>query len=356
MHYLVTGHTGFKGSWLALWLAARGHTVSGISLDPLAGSLFERADVKSQMHEDLRIDIRDDASVVDAITSLAPDVVIHLAAQPLVRESYLDPRTTFTTNVIGTLNVLAAVAATSSVKANLIITTDKVYRNLDQEAGYVESDALGGSDPYSSSKAMADILTQSWVKSFPGAPTAIARGGNVIGGGDVSRDRLLPDLLRSFEAGEVTGIRFPAAVRPWQHVLDCLAGYLDLVEALLEGRGVGQWNIGPGRESFVAVRSVADDAVALWGKGVSWKDTSDPSNPHEANLLALDATKARRELGWENKLRYPESLEWTIDWQRRVLSGERAREVSLSQIERFESLRSYEGESAAVASAPNRKA
>lgn len=337
MHYLVTGHTGFKGSWLALMLAQRGDTVSGLSLDPVAGSLFESARVAEVLENDLRVDIRDARATAAAIAGIAPDVVIHLAAQPLVRESYREPRATFETNAMGTLNVLEAVQATPSVAALLVITTDKVYRNVNQRAGYVESDPLGGDDPYSSSKAMADILTQSWVTSFPGAPTAIARAGNVIGGGDVSTDRLFPDLLASYAAGVSPRLRYPAAVRPWQHVLDCLNGYLALTDALLAGSGTGEWNLGPGPESFVEVGTIADLVSKLTGSGLPW--TSDEGDhPHEAGLLALDATKAQRELGWDNRLSFERSVELTVDWDTRVRAGENARAVTLSQISEFESL------------------
>lgn len=336
MHYLITGHTGFKGSWLVLWLASRGHTVSGIALDPPAGGLFDAAHVADDLHHDIRQDIRDYTATAQAIQRVSPDVVIHLAAQPLVRLSYADPRTTFETNAMGTLSVLQAVSQTRSVKAHVVITTDKVYRNVNQEQGYVESDPLGGFDPYSASKAMADILTQSWVSSFPGVPTAIARGGNVIGGGDVSQDRLLPDLLAAFERGDVAHIRRPDAVRPWQHVLDCLRGYIVLADALLAGTGQGEWNIGPGRESFVPVRTIADHAVERW-PGAQWS-SGDHDGPHEAALLALDASKAERELEWNNLLPYPESLNWTIDWSRSVHEGRSPREVTLEQILRFEAL------------------
>jgi len=215
MHYLITGHTGFKGAWLTIWLESLGHEVSGISLDPLSGSLFETANLSDLLANDFRLDIRDAPAVRATISKTSPDVVFHMAAQPLVRESYKDPRGTFETNVMGTLNVLEAVSATPSVKAHVVITTDKVYRNVNQVAGYKETDPLGGDDPYSASKAMADILTHSWVTSFGGPPTAIARAGNVIGGGDVSPDRLLPDLLTSYSAGIAPTLRYPEAVRPW---------------------------------------------------------------------------------------------------------------------------------------------
>jgi CDP-glucose 4,6-dehydratase len=253
-----------------------------------------------------------------------------------VRQSYLDPRGTLETNAMGTLNVLEATSRLSGVLAQVIVTTDKVYRNVDKPEGYVESEPLGGVDPYSASKAMADILTQSWVASFPGVPTGIARGGNVIGGGDVSKDRLLPDLLNGFADGVGTSIRYPAAVRPWQHVLDCLNGYLVLADALVSGHGAGEWNFGPGEESFVSVKEVADRTVELWGGDASWTDDSTADHPHEANLLALDATKARQQLGWKNHLLYPESLEWTVQWQRRVAAGESARTVTAEQIASFE--------------------
>lgn len=334
MHYLVTGHTGFKGSWLALLLASRGHTVSGIALDPPAGGLYELGDVASVIATDRRLDIRDAEATKAAIRTISPDVVLHLAAQPLVRDSYRDPRTTFDTNVMGTLNVLEGIWSAPSIQAAVIVTTDKVYRNVNRAEGYLEHEPLGGHDPYSSSKAMADLLTQSWVASFPGVPTAIARAGNVIGGGDVSSDRLLPDLIASFAAGQAATIRFPDAVRPWQHVLDCLNGYLALVDALLDGRGTGEWNLGPGPESFVPVSTIADLAAEQWGGGAGW-NRNGGDHPHEAGLLALDASKAHRELGWHNRLPFPSSLEWTVGWHQRVAAGAPPREVTRDQIDAF---------------------
>ena len=334
MHYLVTGHTGFKGAWLTLMLTEQGHEVSGLALDPLPGALFDTAGLSARCTDDIRGDIRDPQVVGGALAQVAPDVVIHMAAQPLVRDSYARPRWTVETNVMGTFNVLEAIAATSSVRAAVIVTTDKVYRNVHQEAGYVEADALGGHDPYSASKAMADLLAQSWVASFPGAPTAIARAGNVIGGGDVSPDRLLPDLLTAFAAGRPAEIRFPEAVRPWQHVLDCLNGYLTLADALIAGGGGGEWNFGPGRDSFRTVGEVADLAAGLWGDGASW--VSPPGeHPHEAGLLALDAAKAERELGWRNRLGFTDAVGWTLDWTCAVQSGQSPLAASLGQIAAF---------------------
>lgn len=334
MHYLVTGHTGFKGAWLVLMLRAEGHMVSGIALDPLPGSLFDTARVSELMAHDIRLDIRDADAVRDAVTLLQPDVVYHLAAQPLVVESYRDPRTTFETNVMGTLNVLEAVGATASVAAHVVITTDKVYRNVDQTEGYREGDALGAADPYSSSKAMADILTQSWVKSFPSVPTAIARGGNVIGGGDNAANRLVPDLVAAFARGETASLRFPDAVRPWQHVLDCLDGYRAIERALLEGSGAGEWNIGPGRESFVTVADFANAAVELWGGGAQWH-ASDGAHAPEANLLSLDPSKASELLGWSSRLKYPESLAWVVEWHKSVAGGVDPRVATDAQIDRY---------------------
>jgi CDP-glucose 4,6-dehydratase len=337
MHYLITGHTGFKGSWLTLVLIERGHTVSGLALDPVPGGLFQRADLSSLVKHDLRVDIRDANATAEAIQSVSPDAVIHMAAQALVRESYRAPRETFETNVMGTLNVVEAVQKTPSVEAQLVITTDKVYRNVNQEAGYVESDPLGGDDPYSASKAMADLLVQSWVKSFPGTPTAIARAGNVIGGGDVCEGRLLPDLINAFTEGKSPQLRYPAAVRPWQHVLDCLNGYLTLLDALVAGRGLGEWNFGPGRDSFVDVAHVADLVASHFGDGATWI-TDEGENPHEAGLLALDASKAERELGWHNRLSFAQSVEWTVEWEVATRSGKDAREATLEQVARFDTL------------------
>jgi CDP-glucose 4,6-dehydratase len=332
MHYLVTGHTGFKGSWLTLWLKMKGHQVSGISLDPVPGGLFETAEISTLLENDFRIDIRNRDELIKAVQQISPDVVFHLAAQPLVRESYRDPRGTFETNVNGTLHMLEAVSQTPSVKAHVVITTDKVYRNVNQVKGYVETDPLGGDDPYSASKAMADLLTQSWVKSFPGAPTAIARAGNVIGFGDVSKDRLVPDLVNSYTARKPAVLRYPNSVRPWQHVLDCLNGYMMLADALLEGEGQGEWNFGPGSESFVSVSSIAEEISTIFSIQPAW-ESDFSKNPHEAELLALDCNKAQEILRWNNKL----SLQQTIHWAANPSENteQNARTVVKNQIAQF---------------------
>ena len=342
MHYLVTGHTGFKGAWLTLVLVSRGHTVSGLALDPVEGSLFERTGIAGQLVHDFRVNIRDPELTAAAVSSAAPDVVVHMAAQSLVRESYRRPRDTYETNALGTLSVLEAVAATPSVRAHVVVTTDKVYRNNDQEAGYVETDALGGNDPYSASKAMADLLAQSWIHSFPGAPTAIARAGNVIGGGDISRDRLMPDLTAAYASGQTPRLRSPHAVRPWQHVLDCLNGYLTLADALLAGSGQGEWNFGPARDSFIEVGQVATLVAELWGDGAHW-ELDDGKHPHEANLLALNTSKAQGELGWHNRLGFHEALAWTVDWERRVGAGADPIAVTHEQIAAFAELVDQDG-------------
>lgn len=338
MKYLVTGHTGFKGSWLTLLLTARGHEVSGIALDPPDGGLFRRAGIASTLTDDVRLDIRAAGAVAQEIRRIDPDVVLHLAAQPLVRLSYKDPRLTFETNVDGTLNVLDALRG-SRVRATVIVTTDKVYRNVGQESGYVESDPLGGVDPYSASKAMADLLTQAWIASFPEIPTSIARAGNVIGGGDVSADRLIVDLMHGFHAGRPVHLRYPEAVRPWQHVLDCLDGYLHLVDAVLRDDGQGAWNFGPDAESFQTVRQLADSAASSWGPGATWVDDSG-DHPHEAAFLTLDSSRAKDRLGWRNVLDFETSVEWTVDWYRSVARGQDAREATSRQIAEFEERRS----------------
>jgi CDP-glucose 4,6-dehydratase len=338
MHYLVTGHTGFKGAWLVQMLVARGHRVSGLALEPTEGALFTRSRVGELVEHDFRVDIRKVDDVAAAVGQASADVVIHLAAQPLVRESYRDPRTTWETNVIGTLNVLDAVAQ-HPPRALLVITTDKVYKNVDQVRGYRETEPLGGVDPYSASKTAADLLTQSWIASSGGqVPTAIARAGNVIGGGDICADRLMVDLIAAFSAGQDVHLRYPHAVRPWQHVLDCLAGYLALVDSLLQGREAGEaFNFGPGSGSGVEVGQVARTVARLWGTSAGVVVDPAPAM-HEAGLLALDARKAQLRLGWSDRLDFETTMSWTVDWAKRALAGEDPRSLCSEQLAGFANL------------------
>jgi CDP-glucose 4,6-dehydratase len=299
--------------------------------------LFDRANVTESIQNDFRIDIRKSDEVKSALSQVNPDVVFHMAAQPLVRESYADPRYTFETNAMGTLSLLEAVSNTPSVKAHIVVTTDKVYRNINQVAGYVESDPLGGFDPYSSSKAMADLLTQSWISSFPGTPTTIVRAGNVIGGGDVSKDRLMPDLISAYMNNKVPTLRYPDSVRPWQHVLDCLNGYLMVSDSLLSGKDHPMMNIGPDKESFVTVAKVAELVASQLYVDPSWNQ-SESSEPHEAGLLSLDASLAKKSLGWHDKLKFTDAVKWTTSWYQKVDTNGNARDVTLEQIENFLSL------------------
>ena len=336
MHVLVTGHTGFKGAWLSLLLGERGFDVSGIALDPDPGSLFEIAEIGDVLRQDVRQDIRDRDATVSAIRRVAPDVVIHMAAQPLVRRSYAEPRLTIESNVMGTLSVLEGIEAAGTVSAAVMVTTDKVYRNVGRGDGYEEADALGGRDPYSASKSMADILVASWAASFDSCPIAIARAGNVIGGGDVSKDRLVPDLIRGFMTGEPARLRNTEAVRPWQHVLDCLNGYLLLVDELGSGAGSGAWNFGPDASSFRTVRDVADHAARTWGHGARWI-SDEREHPHEEAVLTLNAQRARRELGWRDVLDFDDAVDWTVDWYKRVEEGSSPLDVTQEQIKEYES-------------------
>jgi len=337
MHFLITGHTGFKGAWLSLLLSERGHVVSGVSLDPKTDSLFSRTDLGKFLANDIRCDIRDSTKISQHFNDINPDVVIHLAAQALVRESYIRPMETFEINVIGTLNVLKASQKNLDIKAQLIITTDKVYRNTGKTSGYVEVEALGGEDPYSASKAMSDIATQSWLRSFKNPTTAIARAGNVIGGGDVCADRLMPDLINSYASGFTPKLRAPNSVRPWQHVLDCLNGYLTLVDAMIRDKADGAWNFGPDERQSKTVADVANLVGSLWGAERNWESDLG-MHPHESSMLVLNSNKARKELSWSDKLTFEQSVEWTVNWHRNVYAGANPLEETMKNIKEFESM------------------
>jgi CDP-glucose 4,6-dehydratase len=335
-HVLITGHTGFKGSWLIAMLHHQGAKVSGIALDPVKDGIFEKAALHELLAHDIRLDIRNSVELRKVIQRISPDVVIHLAAQPIVLESYGNPEETYETNVMGTLNVLEAVEVTQTVKATLIITTDKVYRqNPGEKRAFVESDPLGAADPYSTSKAMADLLTQSWIRSHPESKIAIARAGNVIGGGDIAEHRLLPDLIRAFEDGKKAIIRNPTSVRPWQHVLDCLAGYIDLTKALLSGFAMsGAYNFGPDPVSPLEVREVAQIAAGAWGQGATW-EIQEHDQSAEAHFLVLDSSKSKSILGWREILDTKVAIVWTLAWSEKQIAGKSAREVTLEQLNEF---------------------
>ena len=335
MKYFVTGHTGFKGAWLTLMLLELGHEVYGYSLDPIQGSLFERANLGVVCASDIRADIRDSAKLSEELSRVSPDVIVHLAAQPLVRYGYEHPEETFTTNIDGTLNVLSSAKTLTGLLALLIITTDKVYENTSKKSGYVETDPLGGLDPYSASKAAADILTQSWAHTYPNVPIAIARAGNVIGGGDVSRDRLFPDVVNAFSEPRTAEIRNPNAVRPWQHVLDCLNGYLQLIEAVAQRGARGTWNFGPDAESCKSVGEVVDLAAEIWGSSAKWTHNPDENAPHEDNFLFLDSSKSKEELEWRNLLSLRKAVSETIEWEKQVIQGENVLEVSRRAVQLF---------------------
>lgn len=324
---LVTGHSGFKGTWLTRVLSRARAEVFGLSLDPpTEPSLFALA--PQQLAHDGRADVRDLDAVRTAMQTAQPEVVLHLAAQALVRHSYVDPVETFSTNVMGTLNVLEAVTSTPSVRAVVIVTTDKVYENDGLGRPFAETSPLGGHDPYSASKAAAELVTHSYRASFlakKGVLVGSARAGNVIGGGDFARDRLLPDLIRAFESGVVARIRNPKATRPFQHVLDPVFAYIALAERLLAGdaSAARAYNFGPPADEVLEVHQVADRAVAAWGAEARWDSDPGP-HPVEAPALALDPTKADAELGVRSLFGSLEAVERTVAFHRALSSGETA--------------------------------
>lgn len=318
---LVTGHTGFKGSWLCLWLHALGAEVTGLALDP--SSKPNHWDLLKLSINDHRVDIRDEAAVRGIFAAEGPEIVFHLAAQPLVRRSYREPVATWATNVMGTVHVLEAARATPDVRAVVVVTTDKCYENREWPWAYRERDRLGGHDPYSASKAGAELAAASYRTAFlqdsSASLIATARGGNVIGGGDWSEDRLIPDLVRSVVAGEPLVIRSPRATRPWQHVLDCLSGYLLLGQRLLAGDDscADAWNFGPDEKANRTVEQVLRDLARTWPK-LRWQQTTDPQ-PHEAGLLQLDSARARMHLGWRPVWDLEKAIHHTAGWYRHWL-------------------------------------
>jgi len=333
MRILITGHTGFKGSWLTILLKELGHDVSGFALAPEPESLFNYAGVSKMLSRDLYADIRDKSKLSGFIAEVSPNIVFHLAAQPLVRHSYLEPTETFSVNVDGTLNLLDSCEASETIEVVVVITTDKVYRNEEKQKAFVESDPLGGIDPYSTSKAMADLLTQSWSRSVSEKKIMIARAGNVIGGGDFSRDRLIPDLYRSLIAKSPAQIRNPLAVRPWQHVLDCLNGYIHLMTKALGGLPSDSWNFGPDNSQYQKVEDLTSMFLKHFGyeAGIEKQD----AGPYEAEFLTLDSCKARTFLGWENTLSLEESITLTASWYKSLMSGVNMYEYTARQASEF---------------------
>lgn len=343
---LVTGHTGFKGSWVSLWLNKLGARVIGYSLPPpTTPNLFMSARVAEVM-DSVEGDIRDLEHLTAVMTRYRPDIVIHMAAQSLVRYSYRNPVETFETNVMGTVHVLEAVRRSDSVRALLNVTSDKCYENREWIWGYREGEHLGGRDPYSASKACAELVTAAYRQSYftpsvesVGAAVASARAGNVIGGGDWAEDRLIPDTIRAFLQGQAVSVRRPAAVRPWQHVLDPLSGYLLLIERMWEReQGLDQaWNFGPSLRDVKPVRWIIERMIELWGGDARMEiDTS--AHPHEAATLSLDCSKAHAMLGWTPRLVLDEVLVWTVEWYKGFQQGADMRSLTESQINRFQSL------------------
>lgn len=333
----VTGHTGFKGAWLALWLSSLGARVSGYALQPPSSpSLWALVEAKAGIASTIA-DIRDLGALAKAIESFQPDIVFHLAAQSLVRPSYDDPVGTYATNVMGTVHLLEAVRRTGSVGAVVNVTSDKCYENLETGQAYRESDPMGGRDPYSSSKGCAELVTTAYRASFAGgAAIASARAGNVIGGGDWAQDRIVPDTVRAAVAGKAVQVRNPRAVRPWQHVLEPLAGYLQLAERAHDTPAMFSegWNFGPDEEDAAPVEKVVSTITRLWGPPASWA-ADKGTHPHEAHFLKLDSSKARSRLGWKPRLGLQLALEWTVGWYKTQAQGADARQLTLAQIERY---------------------
>lgn len=327
---LVTGHTGFKGSWLCIWLHELGAEIVGIGLDPSSEKdNFVLSEIGKKIRADIRADICNGEKMKEIFAQYQPEIVFHLAAQPIVRLSYEMPVDTYQTNVMGTINIMEAIRTTDSVKSAVMITTDKCYENREQMTGYKEDDPFGGYDPYSSSKGACEIAIQSWRRSFFNpedygkkhhVSLASARAGNVIGGGDWAKDRIVPDCIRALEAGRPVEIRSPKAIRPWEHVLEPLSGYLLLAQKMWENptEYCEGWNFGPEPDSFHNVWDIANRVINVYGQG-SLVDVSNEEAKHEAQYLRLDITKAKTKLGWAPRLDAQQSTMLTIDWYKRYM-------------------------------------
>ena len=344
---LITGHTGFKGSWLSLWLQTKGVNTVGYSLPPpTKPSLFEIANISEGMVS-IKGDVRDLDHLKAVIAEHTPEIVIHMAAQSLVRYSYSNPIETYSTNVMGTANVLEAIRQTDSVKVVLIITSDKCYENREWLWGYRENDPMGGHDPYSSSKGCAELVTSAYRSSYfskkdcqtKSVALASARAGNVIGGGDWAPDRLIPDIMKGIMEDRPVVIRYPNAIRPWQHVFEPLRGYLTLTEMLWQQGGdfAGAWNFGPNNVDARPVSWIADHLTKLWGDGAIWESDS-IHHPHEATYLKLDCSKVKSLLGWLPALDLTTTLQWIVEWYRAYRQEKDMRQVTGAEISRYERL------------------
>jgi CDP-glucose 4,6-dehydratase len=336
----LTGHTGFKGSWVSLWLQSMGAIVKGYSLEPnTKPNLFTEANVEENMNSEFG-DIRNLNQISKSMLDFNPDILIHMAAQPLVRLSYQEPVDTYTTNVIGTVNVLEAARSCPNLKAIVSVTTDKCYENNEWDWGYRENEPMGGHDPYSSSKGCAELVTSAYRRSFfnseDTASLASARAGNVIGGGDWADDRLIPDILKAFEKSESVIIRNPISTRPWQHVLEPLSGYLVLAQELFEnGKEYAEgWNFGPKDEDCQPVNWILDKMVANWGEGASW-ELDKNNNPHEAGFLKLDCSKASNRLKWQPKWSLQQTLKLIIEWHQVYVNKGDVKEQCLTEIKKY---------------------
>jgi CDP-glucose 4,6-dehydratase len=342
---LITGHTGFKGSWLSLWLQQKGAVLCGFALQPPSeANLFEDADIAREMRSVLG-DIRNIDALKPVFQEFKPEIVFHLAAQPLVRSSYEDPLATYSTNVMGTANVLEAARHSPGMRAIVAVTTDKCYENREWDWPYRETDTLGGFDPYSNSKACAELVVSAYRNSFfhpakygqHGVTIASVRAGNVIGGGDWAEDRLVPDIIRAFISDRPVRIRNPKAIRPWQHVLEPLRGYIAVAESLCEnGTANGEaWNFGPDQYDAQPVEWIVRQLAEVWGDGARW-ELDDLEHPHEAQSLKLDWSKANHRLGWQPSLRLKDALSMTAEWYKLKLTSNDMREFTASQIRDYE--------------------
>jgi CDP-glucose 4,6-dehydratase len=345
---LVTGHTGFKGTWLGIWLQSAGADVLGYALPPpTQPSHYDLADGGKNLRT-IIADVRDFDRLKSAVAEHSPEIVLHLAAQSVVRASYDDPRETYDVNVMGTVNVFEAARRVGGVRAIVNVTTDKVYENKEWLWGYREPDPLGGHDPYSNSKACSELVTSSFRDSFfpltkfakHGVAVASARAGNVIGGGDWTENQLIPDLVQAFSKGEAVDIRNPGATRPWQFVLEPLRGYLMLAEGLYRDgpRFSGGWNFGPPDEDAKPVQWLVEHLARLWGDATPWRHDA-REHPHEAGFLKLDSSKAHAELGWKPRLRLSDALEWVVEWYKHLNQGGAVRAKTAEQIRTYERLK-----------------